>query len=167
MILKRLSRDCTVRSYLIRYTALFLGMTLLVFLPFWLTHRSLIKKVDGMSQYIVYLRYMGQYLRRVLSNLAHGSFALPSYDFSIGMGDDIGQIVRFHPFDFLSVFVPSAYTEALYEVILVLRFYAAGLAFSVFAFGMVKGAAWMNVLSGSMVYVFSGFMLIRVVNHPI
>ncbi len=142
-------------------------MTLLVFLPFWLTHRSLIKKVDGMSQYIVYLRYMGQYLRRVLSNLAHGSFALPSYDFSIGMGDDIGQIVRFHPFDFLSVFVPSAYTEALYEVILVLRFYAAGLAFSVFAFGMVKGAAWMNVLSGSMVYVFSGFMLIRVVNHPI
>lgn len=155
------------RVYVIRYTLLFLGMCTLVFVPFLLTHASLIKKIDGMSQYIVYLRYMGQYLRRALDGFVHGNFSLPSYDFSIGMGDDIGQIVRFHPFDFLSVFVPSAYTEFLYEGILLLRFYAAGLAFSVFAFAMVKGAAWMNVLSGSMVYVFCGFMLIRVVNHPI
>lgn len=101
------------RVYVIRYTLLFLGMCTLVFVPFLLTHASLIKKIDGMSQYIVYLRYMGQYLRRALDGFVHGNFSLPSYDFSIGMGDDIGQIVRFHPFDFLSVFVPSAYTEFL------------------------------------------------------
>ena len=155
------------RAYVIRYTLLFLGMSVLVFLPFILSRTSLVKKIDGMSQYIVYLRYMGQYLRDALHSIIHGSFNLPSYDFSIGMGDDIGQVVRFHPFDFLSVFVPEKYTEILYEVILLLRFYTAGLSFSLFAFSRKDTAAPVNVLSGSMVYVFCGFMLIRVVNHPI
>ena len=126
----------------------------------------MVNKVDAMSQYIVYLRYMGQYLRSALNQILHGSFSIPSYDFSIGLGDDIGQIVRFHPFDFLSVFVPAAFTEYLYEGILLLRFYAAGLAFSAFAFSKKDGVSGVNVLSGSMVYVFCGFMLIRVVNHP-
>ena len=85
----------------------------------------MVNKVDAMSQYIVYLRYMGQYLRSALNQILHGSFSIPSYDFSIGLGDDIGQIVRFHPFDFLSVFVPAAFTEYLYEGILLLRFYDA------------------------------------------
>lgn len=137
-----------------------------------------------MSQYIVYLRYMGQYLRDAVRQIFHGSFSLPSYDFSIGMGDDIGQVVRFHPLDFLSVFVPASYTEILYEFILILRFYLAGLSFSVFAFSWnhmpssssckeagdapsVLKISAANVLSGAMVYVFCGFMLIRVVNHPI
>ena len=76
-----------------------------------------------MPQYVVYLRYMGQYLRLCIQHILHGDFALPVYDFSIGMGDDIGQIVRFHPLDFLSVFVPSRYTETLYGLILLIRFY--------------------------------------------
>ena len=168
--------DRVESSYVLRYTFLFLGMTGLVFLPFLLNHRSLVNKVDGSSQYIVYLRYMGQYLRDVLRQLLHGNFHLPSYDFSIGMGDDIGQIVRFHPLDFLSVLVPASCTEALYSVILILRFYAAGLAFSFYAFAWNRlnemesrpGRVFQtNVLSGAMIYIFCGFMLIRVVNHPI
>ena len=163
------------RTYVIRYTLLFLGMAGLVFLPFILNRRSLVNKVDGFSQYIVYLRYMGQYLRSALRQFLHGSFRLPSYDFSIGMGDDIGQIVRFHPLDFLSVFVPASGTEYLYDVILIVRFYAAGLAFSFYAFSWntLKGPdheqdriCAVNVLSGTMVYIFCGFMLIRVMNHP-
>ena len=182
--------DRVDRTYVIRYTLLFIGMSGLVFFPFILTRHSLVNKVDGFSQYIVYLRYMGQYLRSAVRQFLQGSFRLPSYDFSIGMGDDIGQIVRFHPLDFLSVFVPSAYTEILYEGILLLRFYLAGLTFSFFAFSWnrIPGSAAsfgpddgeripseesgsrvcaVNVLSGAMVYVFCGFMLIRVVNHPI
>ena len=166
------------RSFVLRYTLLFLVISALVFFPFLRCGRSFVNKVDGMSQYIVYLRYMGQYLRLCLKNILHGHFALPMYDFSIGMGDDIGQIVRFHPMDFLSVFVPSAYTEILYNVIVLLRFYLAGLAFCAYAFYLnhviarsdtssEKGVYGVNVLSGSLVYVFSGFMLIRVLNHPI
>ena len=166
------------RSYILRYTLLFLGISILVFLPFIRGGRSFVNNVDGMPQYIVYLRYMGQYLRLCAKQILHGNFSLPLYDFSIGMGDDIGQIVRFHPLDFLSVFVPSRYTEILYDGIILLRFYLSGLTFSIFAFywntvpltdeaearQVVSG---INVLSGALVYVFSGFMLIRVMNHPI
>ena len=166
------------RSYILRYTLLFLGISILVFLPFIRAGRSFINKVDGMPQYIVYLRYMGQYLRLCAKQILHGNFSLPLYDFSIGMGDDIGQIVRFHPLDFLSAFVPSRYTEILYDGILLLRFYLSGLTFSIFAFywntvpltGETKArqvVSGVNVLSGALVYVFSGFMLIRVMNHPI
>ncbi len=166
------------RSYIIRYSLLFLGISVLVFSPFLLYRRSFVNRVDGMPQYVVYLRYMGQYLRLCIQHILHGDFALPVYDFSIGMGDDIGQIVRFHPLDFLSVFVPSRYTETLYGLILLIRFYLAGLMFSAYAFcwntvslrGEEKAGekiSYVNVLSGSLVYVFCGFMLIRVLNHPI
>ena len=166
------------RSYIIRYSLLFLGISVFVFLPFILYSRSFVNKVDGMPQYIVYLRYMGQYLRLCAENILHGNLSFPLYDFSIGMGDDIGQIVRFHPLDFLSALVPSAYAEQLYAVILLLRFYLAGLAFSAFAFYFntvpLTGEREpqevvypVNVLSGALVYVFCGFMLIRVMNHPI
>ena len=157
---------------------LFLGVSFFVFLPFFLSGRSFVNKVDGMPQYVVYLRYMGQYLRLCAGRILRGDFSLPLYDFSIGMGDDIGQIVRFHPLDFLSVFVPSGLTEYLYAFILLLRFYLAGLTFSLFAFywnrvpltGEEEPAEIVfsvNVLSGALVYVFCGFMLIRVMNHPI
>lgn len=163
--------------YWLLYTLLFLLVAFCTFFPFYLTGKSFVYKIDGQSQYIVYLRYMGQYLREGFRNLLHGELTPVMYDFSIGLGDDINAIVRFHPLDFLSFFVPSAYTELLYGVILVLRYYLAGLSFSVFAFywdgktgsdGKEKiRIDQINVLTGSMAYVFSGYMMIRVMNHPI
>ena len=147
----------------------------LVFFPFLLTGRTFVFRVDGESQYIVYLRYMGQYLRETVRNFLQGSFTLKMYDFTIGMGDDINAIVRFHPLDFLSVFVPEEKTEALYVLILLLRYYLSGLSFSLYALSFGRGERAgrekrlnpVNVLSGALVYVFGGFMLIRVMNHPI
>ena len=167
-------------GFLLRYTLLFAVVSVLAFLPFMLSGKSFVNRTDGMTQYLVYLRYMGQYLRNCFRELLGGSFSFPSYDFSIGLGDDIGQIVRFHPLDFLSAVVPSRYTEELYAVILFLRLYLAGVSFSLFAFywrrhpqpeaNAGSGRSWsvhpVNILSGAIVYVFCGYMLLRVVNHP-
>ena len=92
------------RGYLWKYTLLFAGVSLIVFLPFLLEGRSFVCKVDGQSQYIVYLRYMGQFLREWFRGIARGKLIPPQYDFSIGIGDDINAIVRFHPLDFLAAF---------------------------------------------------------------
>ena len=165
------------RRYTAIYTVLFLIVSLAVFFSFIQHGRSLVCTVDGESQYIVYLRYMGQYIRDTVSGFLHGSFHLKQFDFSIGIGDDIGAIVRFHPLDFLAALVPASFAEEIYAVILLLRFYLAGLAFSAYAYASPsfiyahqekEGVfpAWQNVLSGSLVYVFSGYMLIRVTNHP-
>ena len=165
------------RNTAVWYSALFLAAAVFVFLPFALTKRSFVYKVDGASQYIVYLRYMGAWLRDFVKNLLHGQFVPLMYDFSIGMGDDINAIVRFHPLDFLSVFVPGRYTEYLYEAILLMRYYLSGLSFCVFALSWNDPARAgsdrlpfrvvpVNVLTGALIYVFSGYMLMRVMNHP-
>ena len=165
------------KRYVGIYTILFLIVSLAVFFSFIQRGRSLVCTVDGESQYIVYLRYMGQYIRNTVSGILHGSFHLKQFDFSIGIGDDIGAIVRFHPLDFLAALVPASFAEEIYAVILLLRFYLAGLAFSAYAYASPsfiyahqekEGVfpAWQNVLSGSLVYVFGGYMLIRVTNHP-
>lgn len=155
-------------SYILLYTVLFCCVAAAVFSPFLAQGRSLICRIDGKSQYFVYLRYMGQYLRSVLGGALQGDFTLPQFDFSIGMGDDINAIVRFHPLDLLSVFVPAAYTEQLYAVIMLLRMYLAGLSFSLFAlyFRREYPVTETAVLTGSLVYVFCGYMLIRCLNHP-
>ena len=90
------------KRYIGIYTILFLIVSLAVFFSFILQRRSLVCTVDGESQYIVYLRYMGQYIRDTVSGFLHGNFHLRQFDFSIGIGDDIGAIVRFHPLDFLA-----------------------------------------------------------------
>ena len=166
------------REYFWKYTLLFTGVSLIVFLPFLLEGRSFVCKVDGQSQYIVYLRYMGQFLREWFRGIIKGRLIPPQYDFSIGIGDDINAVVRFHPLDFLAAFFPASKTEFVYTVILLLRFYLAGLSFSAYAFYWntvpVSGEEQThrlvhptNVLAGSLVYLFGGFMLIRVTNHPI
>ncbi len=165
------------RKLYLWYTLLFLCVSCIAFLPFIFTGKSFVYNVDGGSQYIVYLRYMGQYLRRTIAGLMSGDLTIPMYDHTIGMGDDINAIVRFHPLDFLSVLFPASCTEYLYDAILLIRYYLSGLSFCAFAAYWSKapsdgpdaapmGADLVNILSGSMIYVFGGYMLMRVMNHP-
>ncbi len=162
--------------YLLVYTVLFAALCFIVFLPFLLSGKSLIGKGDGQSQYILQLEYMGRYLREWVSGIFKGDFIPRRYDFTIGMGDDISSVVRFHPLDFLSVFVPSAYTEVLYHVLIFLRLYLAGIAFSAFLFAAGRGfrkagipsrIPFWGVLAGCMVYLFNGYTFSLGIVHPI
>ena len=160
-----------------KYTLLFIICAFFCFLPYLIYKRSFIYQVDGRSQYIVYLRYMGQYLRENLMRFFQGNLEPIMYDFSIGLGDDINAIVRFHPLDFLSVFCPGHLTEYLYDGILLIRYYLSGLCFCAFALTWRKkgqaepqrlpdSVSVAGILAGAMVYVFCGYMLMRVMNHP-
>lgn len=160
-----------------KYTILFAVCAFLCFLPFLFLKKSFVYQVDGRSQYVVYLRYMGEYLRENISRFLHGTFEPVMYDFSIGPGDDINAIVRFHPLDFLSVFCPGDLTEYLYDAILLIRYYLSGLCFCAFALTwkrigdkepgrLTDPVSTAGILAGAMVYVFCGYMLMRVMNHP-
>lgn len=153
------------RRYLLFYTAAFLLISLAVFLPFLTEGKSFVGKGDGLSQYILQLRYMGQWLRQTVRDFLHGDFTLRSYDFTIGMGDDIGSIVRFHPLDYLSVFVPASGTETLYAFLIFLRLYLAGLSFSLYVFHWKCPA--LSTLAGSIVYLYCGYVFELGIVHPI
>lgn len=151
------------KKYFWKYTILFILLSFLAFLPFLANGKSFIWKTDGEAQYYPYLYYMGNWLRDGLTGLLHGN--LPRmFDFHIGMGDDINAIVRFHPLDFFSVLVPGRYTELLYQFLILLRLYLAGLSFSVFCFYWKRPES--AVLTGSVIYVFCGYGLRLAIMHP-
>lgn len=150
-------------KYLKKYTILFVALCLGVLAQFLLQGRSLVWKTDGASQYFPYLHYMGNYLRDSLEGLLHGQ--LPSmYDFALGMGDDLGAIIRWHPLDLISMAVPGKYTEILYVFLILFRLYLAGLSFSVFCFYWKKEQN--AVLTGSMIYIFCGYVMTYGLRHP-
>ena len=153
------------RKYLLVYSAVFALLALAVFLPFVTAGKSMVGNGDGQSQYILQLRYMGEWLRETAQNILHGNFALRTYDFTIGMGDDINAIVRFHPLDYLSVFVPAAHTEGLYTFLILLRMYLAGISFSLYAFYWRKSG--LQVLAGSITWLFCGYVFELGIVHPI
>ena len=159
------SNNKFIRKYIGRYTLLFLILCGAVLLPFSISGKSLIWKTDGAAQYFPYLQYMGNYLRDTLEGfLLHGQRVLQMFDFSIGMGDDLGAIFRSHPLDFIAAIIPGKYTEAAYEFLVIFRIYLAGLSFSAFCFYWKKKEN--AVLMGSMIYLFSGYVLNLGLRHP-
>ena len=153
------------KKYIVLYTITFFFFCLGVFFLFVRKGKSMVWNQDGGPQYLPYLAYTGRYLRDFFSRALHGDFRLKMFDFSIGLGNDVQSVVRAHPLDFLSFFVPVAYTEILYHVIILLRWYLAGLCFTLFA--SLFYPLTIHVLTGSMIYIFSGFLLLYGVRHPI
>lgn len=150
------------------YSFLFLITVVFSYLPFFHNGISFIWFEDGAKQHYPTLIYTGQYLRRLLSSLFHGNFALPLFDFNIGMGADILTTLNYYgfgdPLNLLSVFVPMQYTEYLYNFLVIFRLYLAGLAFCALCRHHRKRAC--HALIGSFIYVFSGYALFSGVRHP-
>ncbi|MDO4633602.1 MAG: YfhO family protein [Eubacteriales bacterium] len=152
-------------SYLSIYTLCFLLLFLGAFSMLIIYRKSLVWTTDAKPQYLVYLQYTGKYLRDFLRRAMHGDVSLRMFDFHIGLGEDVRSVFRTHLSDFLSVFVPSKNTEILYNVLMVVRFYLAGLCFSVFCFERKMGR-W-HTLIGSLSYVFCGYILHFGAKHPV
>ena len=104
------------------------------------THgKSLVWSHDGIPQHLNSLAYYGRYLREVLHTIfVEHKLELPMWDMNIGYGSDILTTLHYYvigdPLTLLSVFVPADKTEVLYEVLIFLRIYLAGISFSIFCF---------------------------------
>ena len=143
------------------YTGLFLIIFVLGFLVFFVQGKSFVWKGDGYRQYYPALSYLGRYYRSILSGIWNGSFHLPMIDYTIGQGEDIITTLSNYglgdPLTLFSVFVPSKYTEYLYDVLVVVRLYLSGAMFLVYCEGM----RWKrnDSVLGALVYAFCGFAI--------
>lgn len=149
------------KKCMIQYTVGFLVVFSLGFLAFFLQGKSLVWEGDGFRQYYPVLCYLGRYYRGIVAGLWQGDFAVPLIDFQIGQGEDI--IASFSnyglgdPLTLLSVFVPAAYTEYLYGVLVVLRLYLSGAAFLVYCWEMKQSRKYS--VYGALIYVFCGYAI--------
>lgn len=164
-----------IKTYFLCYTLLFLISAFLVFFQFIIKGRSFIwvggsGNMDGISQHYTALSYWGTYLRDIVKTFfTTGNLSLPMFDTSIGMGGDIIQTLSYYvigdPLTLTSALVPVKYTEILYNFLIIVRLYLAGLSFSALALHFKKTDRSFTLVS-SMVYVFSSYALFAAVRHP-
>ena len=146
-----------------------LAIALFLYLRFYLNGKSLVWSHDGVPQHLNSLAYYGRYLRKILHTLfIEHKLSIPMWDLNIGYGSDILTTLHYYvigdPLTLLSVFFKSSQTEFLYEFLIFLRIYLAGIAFSRYAFYHKNSKQ--AVFMGSMIYVFAGWTIYAAMKHP-
>ena len=90
------------------------------------------------------------------------------WDMHIGYGSDILTTLHYYvigdPLTLLSVLVKPEHTEKLYEFLIFLRIYLAGITFSRYAFYHKNSKQ--AVFMGTMIYIFAGWTIYASMKHP-
>lgn len=157
------------RNYYLYYTIMFMVSMAGASLWFFANNKSFVWSVDGLTQHYNALAYYGEYLRKIVRELWDNKrLVIPLYNFSLGYGADIFTTLQYYifgdPLNLLSVFVQPEHTEYLYAVLMFIRMYLAGIAFSIYARSRKKGNK--EVLLGCMVYLFSEYALYFFCQQP-
>lgn len=153
------------------YTLMFLLMCIVAFLPFFTEGKSFVWGAgveDGLSQHFSALAYYGEALREFFHNLLAGHPKLVMWDMSLGYGADILSTLNYYaigdPLNLLYGFVSPKNTETMYDFMILLRMYLAGITFIIYARKMKKRSY--GTVIGALVYVFSGFCFRLGLRHP-
>lgn len=148
-------------KYWLLYSVLFAVVTAGVFLVLIVQGKSFVWYSDAVSQYVPRAAYFGTKTREVLAGFLAGDFSIPTYDFTLGMGNTIP--LHFEPLYWLFLLFGSADAELAYSVVLLVRFYVAGLSMSAFLLYFKNG--WSASLIGSFSYIYCGYGLWACMRH--
>lgn len=169
IIRSQIGRKKYLKDYFIVYTLLFSITCIIIFFTFIVNGKSFIWIEDGLYQHYPALVYFGVWVRGIIKNIIFKhSLTIPMWSFNLGYGSDIVTTLNYYaigdPLNLLTIIVPSKYTEYLYNFLVILRMYLAGIAFSSYCFYKKKGK--MATLAGSFSYVFCGYTIYTAVRHP-
>ncbi len=156
-------------DYFIAYTVAFAILCIAVYSFYWLSGKSFVNDTDGTTQHYNSFMYFGVWVREILRNLFSGNgFQVPVWNFGIGYGGDVITTLNYYaigdPLNLLSIFVPAKYAVHLYNALVIVRLYLAGVAFSCFCFRMKCDRT--SAFIGSIAYVFCGYSLFIGQFHP-
>lgn len=161
--LRRLSRNVYAQ-----YTFLFSAIFVLGFVSFFINGRSFISNVDGIQTWFPVVQYSGRYFREIINSIFSGNFNLSLFDFRIGLGDDPIRTLYYGSFNIINlfnIFIPASVAEQAHDILLVLRFYLAGITFLLYSKYM-KIEKYPAII-GALAYVFSGWMIYEGFAHPL
>jgi len=152
-----------------KYTLLFLAVALIAFAPLLIWNRSFINSVDGLpAQFRIFVN-TGQVMRATLDGFVCGEgLAIPFYNLSEGYGAPLSWY--FDPFYWLSVCIPSEYSELAFNIIVVCRLWLSGIAIFPLARAIGINHNWSIVSALTYVFGSSGlnsFLQVQYINHMI
>lgn len=151
------------------YSAAMIGIFCFIVFIFMKSGKSFVHEGDGLQQHYLTLEYWGNYLRQIIRDLVvNHRLNIPQWDLHIGYGGDILTTLHYYvigdPLNLLAAFVPSRYMEYLYDFLCFLRYYLAGITFSMYCF--YNKNKKLPVLLGSLIYVYSQWMIVTGMDHP-
>ena len=157
------------RIYVI-YTLLFAAMSLLIFRPFIDNGISFVWYKDGWTQHYKALYFYSDWLKQAFRSLIHDHrLKLDLYSFSLGYGSDVISTLHYYvvgdPICLLSALVPRDKMVYFYDFSFYLRFYLAGITYSLYCFYM-KQKSDAAILAGMLLYCFPMFLVISQLRHP-
>lgn len=150
-------REGGVRVRFRTYTRLFLPLAVAVLAALPLGGRELIWNVDGLAQYYSFFVYEGSWLREVFSSaFSGGGFQVPLWEWCSGYGTDIPTTfdVFLDPLNLVSAITPPQLSEWVFQLLVVLRLYLAGLAFIVYCEERAEDA--LGSVAGALLYALGG-----------
>lgn len=152
-------------NYYILYIIGFLCVVLLVFGIFFIKGTSLVLAADGYNQVLPTLAYIKKYIINFLEN----GYALPTYDWEIGYGENALYSLSWtgfgNPLSALIVLFPTNLLAVGYSCITLIKLYLIGLSCSIY----LKQRGYDNyiVLAMALSYAFSVYVLLRAINYPV
>ena len=157
---KKIKQTNSKKSNIKVYTLIFICISLLSFLPFVRSGRTLVAYADGYNQYLPVYVYTGRYLRSLLKNIIV-YHKIPLFDYSIGFGDDIIGTLNYYGFgdifSLLSGLIPTRYAAYGLSFEIILKYYFSGLSFLYFC--KINKYDSRFSICGSIAYAFCGFNL--------
>ncbi len=164
-------RDLNRGTFYLAYTLVF---ALLAFLSIAVYHiiygKSFVWVPDGLYQHYIALVEYGKLLRTTLRSffIEHSPY-IPTWNNELGFGADSFITLHYYaigdPLNLLSVFFKPEQTEVLFSVLIFIRIWLAGLAFSFYCF-FDKTSRRSHVLFGAIAYAFCGYTLFSATRHP-
>ena len=100
-------------------------------------------------------------IQNLIKSLFSGNFELPMYDFRLGFGGEITYSLE--PLYFLFALFGKDKVEFTYTLLILIRFYLSGVAFSIFCLYFKKD--YVTTFLASCVYVFCGFSFFGGARH--
>lgn len=130
----RVNRVVQVQA-LIAFTVLFAAAMSIMFCALFLTGKTLIRITDGLDQHYPFFLYIGRWIRSSVRDFFTGKGLPGVWDMSFGYGTDMVVTLGAYlpdPFNWLSAFIPSKFSETGFVGTVILRLWFAGATFLVY-----------------------------------
>ena len=147
--------------YFIGYTLLFLVMAGLIFLPYLQEGKTLIWAADGLGQYVPKAYRFIQYIPEIFKDIFSGNFDFKQYDFTTGLGATVA--ISYDPIYWLYLLFSADHIEKAYSILIVLRYFLAGISMSCLVLYFKK--SHFAAYTASIVYTFSGYAIYAGTKH--
>lgn len=152
------------RKMLYSYSVLYLLAISIFFRPFFSSGYSFVRGVDGRDLFYPDLVFLGRWMRETLDGFFHGNFTIPFYDLSIGWGGRTIPDAIDIPNLLVSPFVTINTAETIYNTLIFVRIYLAGLSFLYLCRYFKKKPVY--AVSGALVYLFSAYTIYAELSFP-